>query len=196
AGTVALVAASPILFTRARTDAQVGWILSYLLGVGSMMATSTLYHRGSWSPEALRAWRRADFTAIFLAIAGSGVAVAGLTLHGAARVALMAAVALGGLAALVVRRFTRHLPGWSTALSYLVAGWAAAFFTPQIARGGGVACALLVIAGGLAYSAGAVVYASRRPRLSPRVFGFHELFHVCTLLGAGLHFAALAVALR
>ena len=124
------------------------------------------------------------------------MAIAGLTLHGRTRFALVGAVALGGLLALGVHRAARHLPRWSNALAYLVASWPAALFVPQIARGAGAACALLVIAGGVAYSLGAVVYASRRPRLAPNVFGFHELFHVCTLVGAGLHFAALALALR
>jgi hemolysin III len=195
-GAAALVACSPVLFARARSGAQVGWVLCYLVGVGSMMVVSACFHRVTWSPRAWRAWRRADFTAIFLAIAGTGLAVGGLTLHGRTRVALGAAVGLGGLAALAVHHLTRRLPRWSNALPYLVAGWAASLFVPQIARGGGTACAALVIAGGVAYSLGAVVYASRRPRLAPRVFGFHELFHACTLLGAGLHFAALAVALR
>lgn len=195
-GSVALFACSPILFARTHDAAQVAWVLCYLAGVGSMMVTSAFFHRGTWSERAWRAWRNADFTAIFLAIAGTGVAIAGLTLRGAVRGALVGAVALGGLAALGVHHVTRRLPRWSNALPYLVAGWAAALFVPEIARGAGDACAAFVIAGGVAYSLGAVVYASRRPRLAPRVFGFHELFHVCTLAGASLHFVALGLALR
>ncbi|MDH2903378.1 MAG: hemolysin III family protein, partial [Actinomycetota bacterium] len=65
-----------------------------------------------------------------------------------------------------------------------------------IERGGGEAVLWLIIAGGLVYSLGAVVYGAKRPRLNARVFGYHELFHALTLVGAGLHFAALYVALR
>jgi hemolysin III len=195
-GVVVLLACSPILFARTHTAAQVGWVLCYLVGVGSMMGTSALYHRVTWSPRARRAWRTADLTGIFLAIAGTGVALAGLTLHGRVRVAMFVTVGLAGVAALVLSRLTRRWRGWSSALPYLLVGWAASLFTLQIYRGGGAACMILVIAGGLAYSLGAVAYGLRRPRLIPHVFGYHELFHVGTLLGAGLHFAALAVALH
>lgn len=195
-GVVVLVACSPILFARTHSAAQVGWVLCYLLGVGAMMLTSALYHRVTWSPRARRAWRRADFTGIFLAIAGTGLALAGLTLHGRVRLALFGAVVLAGFVGLAISRLTRNVARWSSAVPYLVVGWAASLFTPQIERGGGATCLVLVIAGGLAYSLGAVAYGTRRPRLAPRVFGYHELFHVCTLVGAGLNFAALAVALR
>jgi hemolysin III len=195
-GVVALVACSPILFSRTHNAAQVGWVLCYLFGVGAMMLTSALYHLVTWSPRARRIWRQADLTGIFLAVAGTGLALAGLTLHGRVRLALLGGVALAGLLGLTVSRRARHVRGWSSAVPYLVVGWVASLFTPQIERGGGMTCLVLVIAGGVAYSLGAVAYATRRPRLAPRVFGYHELFHVGTLLGAGLHFAALAVALR
>jgi hemolysin III len=67
---------------------------------------------------------------------------------------------------------------------------------PQIYRGGGAWCFSLVVAGGLAYTLGALAYALKRPRLVPRVFGYHELFHAGTLIGAGLHFWAIGVALH
>jgi hemolysin III len=69
-------------------------------------------------------------------------------------------------------------------------------FLPQIGRGGGAVVLTLIIAGGLVYSLGAAVYGAKRPQLSPRIFGYHELFHAFTLVGAGLHFAAIYIALR
>jgi hemolysin III len=195
-GVVALIACSPILFARTHNAAQVGWVLCYLFGVGAMMLTSALYHLVTWSPRARRVWRHADLTGIFLACAGTGLALAGLTLHGRVRLALIGAVALAGLVGVTVSRLARHVAGWSSAVPYLVVGWTAALFTPQIERGGGLTCLVLVIAGGVAYSLGAVAYGTRRPRLIPHLFGYHELFHVGTLVGAGLHFAALAIALR
>jgi hemolysin III len=74
--------------------------------------------------------------------------------------------------------------------------WFAALVMLQIYRGGGPLCFSLIVGGGVAYSVGAVFYGTKRPRLSPRVFGYHELFHAFTLIGAGLHFAAISVALR
>ena len=167
AGALILPCFSPILLVRAQTWAQTGWVLCYLVGVESMLITSALFHRVRWSPAHRRVLKRADHSAIFLAIAGSYLAIAGLTMHGRIRLVLL-----------------------------LVVGWAAVAVLPQIYRGGGATCFLLVVAGGLAYTLGALAYALKWPRLAPRVFGYHELFHAGTLLGAGLHFWALGVALH
>lgn len=195
-GVVVLLACSPILLVRARTWPQVGWVLCYLVGVGSMMLTSALLHRGNWSPSRRRAWRRADHSTIFLAITGSYLAIAGLTMHGTIRTVLMIVIGSGAVVGIAIRQLALDAPKWANTLPYLVVGWAAMTVMPQIYRGGGVLCFSLIIAGGLAYSVGAMFYGTKHPRLSPRVFGYHELFHAFTLLGAGLHFWAIAVALR
>ncbi len=195
-GVVALVAASPILFARAQTWAQVGWILCYVVGVGSMMFTSSLYHRLQWTPTQRRAWQRADHSTIFLAISGTYLALAGLTMHGTVRLVLMIVIVVGAAAGTAIRQWAIDAPKWANTLPYLIVGWAAVTVMPQIYRGGGPACFALIIAGGVAYSLGAAVYGAKRPRLVPAVFGYHELFHALTLVGAGLHFAALSFALR
>jgi hemolysin III len=195
-GAVLLFGCSPILLVRARTWPQVGWALCYVLGVGVMMITSALYHRINWSPPARRAWRRADHSTIFLAITGSYLAIAGLTMHGTIRLVLLLVIGAGAAVGITIRQLTMDTPKWVNSMPYLVVGWAAVAVMPQIYRGGGPLCFSLVVAGGLAYTAGAVFFGARRPRLSPRVFGYHELFHACTVLGAALTFWALAVALR
>jgi len=195
-GAVVLVLASPLLFARAHTWSQVGWILCYVVGVDAMMLTSALFHRVHWSPTKRRAWKRADHSAIFLAITGSYLAIAGLTMHGTIRVVLLVVIGCGAAVGIAIRQLALDTPKWVNTLPYLVVGWAAVGVLPQIYRGGGEACFWLVVAGGFAYSVGAVFYGTKRPKLSPRVFGYHELFHAFTLLGAGLHFAALALALR
>ncbi|MGB8180565.1 MAG: hemolysin III family protein, partial [Acidimicrobiales bacterium] len=81
-------------------------------------------------------------------------------------------------------------------LPYLVMGWAAVAVMPQIYRGGGAACLWLIVSGGIAYTLGAIFLGLKRPRLWPRIFGPHELFHALTLVGAGCHFAAVYLALR
>jgi hemolysin III len=108
----------------------------------------------------------------------------------------MIIIGAGAGVGIAVRQLALDAPKWANTLPYLVVGWAAVTVMPQIYRGGGTFCFSLVIAGGLAYSVSAVFYGTKRPRLSPRVFGYHELFHAFTLLGAGLHFWAIAVALR
>lgn len=195
-GAVVLLGCSPILFARSHTWAQVGWVLCYVVGVGSMMVTSALFHRVNWSPTRRRAWKRADHSTIFLAITGSYLAVAGLTMHGTVRLVLIIVISSGAAVGIAIRQLALDTPKWVNTLPYLVVGWAAVTVMPQIYRGGGPMVFALIVAGGLAYSVGAVFYGAKRPVLSPRVFGYHELFHACTLLGAGLHFSALAIALR
>jgi hemolysin III len=193
---VVLIACSPILLARARTWPQVGWVLCYVVGVFAMMATSAIYHRVNWSTRARRAWRRADHSTIFLAITGSYLAIAGLTMHGTIRLVLLLVIGAGAAAGITIRQLTMDTPRWVNSAPYIVVGWAAVGVMPQIYRGGGPLCFFLVVAGGLAYTIGAVFFGTRRPKLSPRVFGYHELFHACTVLGAALTFWALAVALR
>jgi hemolysin III len=195
-GAVVLLACSPILLARARTWPQVAWVLCYVVGVGSMMITSALFHRVNWSPSKRRAWKRADHSTIFLAITGSYLAISGLTMHGTIRDVLIIVISCGAAVGIAIRQLALDTPKWVNTLPYLVVGWAAVTVMPQIYRGGGPLVFSLIVAGGLAYSVGAVFYGSKRPHLSPRVFGYHELFHACTLLGAGLHFVAIAVALH
>ncbi len=161
-----------------------------------MMVTSALFHRINWSPSKRRAWKRADHSTIFAAITGSYLAIAGLTMHGLIRVVLLVVIGVATVVGIAVRQFALYAPKWVNTLPYLVVGWAAVTVLPQIERGGGPWCFALIIAGGLAYSLGALFYGTKWPRLAPRVFSYHELFHAMTLLGAGLHFAAIALALR
>lgn len=195
-GLVVLLACSPILFLLARNGAAIGWSICFVAGVATMMLTSALFHRINWSPKARRAWRRADHSAIFAAIAGSYFALAGLTMHGTARVVLLSIVAGGTVVGVAIRQLALDTPKWVSTLPYLVVGWAAVAFIPQMYRGGGLACLLFVLGGGLAYTVGAIFYGTKRPKLWPRVFGYHELFHALTLVGAGLHFTAIAIAIR
>jgi hemolysin III len=161
-----------------------------------MFITSALFHRVHWDTTRRRAMKRADHSAIFLAITGSYLAIAGLTMHGTIRLVLLLIVIAGAVFGVGVRQWALDAPKWVNTLPYLALGWAAVAVLPQIYRGGGAECFFLVAAGGLAYTLGAVAYAFKWPRLAPGVFGYHELFHAGTLLGAGLNFWAIGVALH
>jgi hemolysin III len=195
-GLPAFFGSSSALFLRARSGAQVGWILCFVLGVGSMLFTSASYHRLTWSPQTLRRWRRADHFSIFLAITGTYLAVIGLTMHGEIRTVVLLVFGVGTVAGIVIRQLTIDTQNWLNTLPYLVMGWAAVAVMPQIYRGGGAACLGLIISGGVAYSLGAFFLGFKRPRLWPRTFGHHELFHALTLVGTGCHFAAVYLALK
>ena len=92
----------------------------------------------------------------------------------------------GALAGVALRQVWLDAPQWVVAIPYVVVGWCPVIVTPQLVRGLGWAGFVLMLAGGLAYTAGALVYARKRPDPWPGVFGFHEVFHACTLVGAGL----------
>ena len=197
AGGVAVVwGASPFLFARCATWAQVLWVLCYVVGVATMMGTSALFHRIRWNPRQRRAWRRADHSAIFFAISGSYLALAGLTMHGTIRMETLIVIGVCTLIGIAIRQLSMNAPKWANTIPFLVMSWFAALVMLQIYRGGGPLCFALIVGGGVAYSVGAIFYGTKRPKLSPRVFGYHELFHAFTLIGVGLHFAAISVALR
>lgn len=191
-----LFACSPILLARCRTWAQVGWVLCFLVGVGAMLMTSALLHRVNWTPSQRQAWRRADHSTIFLAITGTYFALAGLTMHGTIRLVLLIIVGVSTLVGIAIRQLSMNAPKWANTIPFLAMSWTAAVVMLQMYRGGGPLCFAFIVGGGAAYSIGAVFYGTKRPKLSPRVFGYHELFHAFTLLGVGLHFAAVYVALR
>ena len=195
-GVFVLLGTSPLLIARAQNWTQVIWVCCFIFGVASMMTTSALFHRVNWSPSKRRAWRRADHSTIFLAITGSYAAISGLTMHGTIRLVLLIVIGTGAVIGIAIRQLALDTPKWVNTLPYLVVGWAAVGVMPQIYRGGGHSVFLLVVAGGIAYSIGAVFYGTKWPKLSPRVFGYHELFHSLTIVGAGLHFCAVYLALR
>ncbi len=117
-------------------------------------------------------------------------------MHGTIRLVLLLVIGAGAAVGITIRQLTMDTPKWVNSMPYLVVGWAAVAVMPQIYRGGGPLCFCLVVSGGVAYTVGAIFFGAKRPKLSPRVFGYHELFHACTVLGAALTFWALDVALR
>jgi hemolysin III len=109
---------------------------------------------------------------------------------------VLAIVWSGAAAAIILKFAWVGAPKWLSAVTGVAVGWAGVAAMPQVDRHDGIAPVVLLAAGGLAYTAGALVYATRKPDPSPRVFGFHEVFHACTLVGALLHLACVASIVR
>jgi hemolysin III len=164
----------------------------YALSISALFGVSALFHRHTWGPVGHRRMRRADHSTIFIAIAGSYTAVAGIALSGWPRTTLLVIVWAGALVGITVRQAWLDAPKWVIALPYVVVGWAAVVVLPQLFRALGSTGFILLLAGGLAYSTGAAVYALKRPNPDPEVFGYHEVFHACTIVGAILHFVVIA----
>jgi hemolysin III len=165
----------------------------YAVSLSALFGTSALYHRVNWSRPDVRRWmRRLDHSMIFFLIAGTYTPFALLVLDGPLADAILAVVWAGAVIGAIVEMVWIEHPKWVAAIVYMSLGWVAAIAFPGLWEGMGVAGALLVAAGGLLYTVGAVIYATERPNPNPRVFGYHEIFHLFVILAAAAHFAAIA----
>jgi hemolysin III len=166
----------------------------YAASVAMLFGTSAAYHRGTWGPRAQGVMSRLDHSMIFVLIAGTYTPFALLLLQGWVRWAVFGVVWGGAAAGIGLRNVLRQPPRWVFVLLYLALGWVAVGVVPQILEAGGVAVFVLVVVGGLLYTAGAVVYARKKPDPSPRWFGFHEVFHALTLAAFAVHYIAVSLA--
>lgn len=184
---IVLVALSPT--STARAANVVFWVSALML-----FGTSAVYHRGRWSPRVAGVLRRMDHTNIFLIIAGTYTPLSVLLLDAPTARTLLIIVWSGALVGLLMRVFWLNAPRWLYTPIYVALGWVAVWFLPDFADAGGTAVLWLVIAGGIAYTVGAVVYGLKRPNPSPRWFGFHEIFHTLTVVGYSCHYIAVSIA--
>ena len=186
AALVAWLVAGPFLIA-AGPDAESRAALTvYVLSMLAMFGVSAAFHRIRWSAPAWRRMRRADHSALFVGIAGTSTAVAVLALSGWSQALMLSLVWAGAVAGIVLRQVWLDAPQWAVAIPYVVVGWCSLIVAPQLFRAlGGVGFVLILIAG-VAYTAGALIYARKRPDPWPEVFGFHEAFHTCTVIGAGI----------
>jgi hemolysin III len=160
--------------------------------VSAMLGASALYHRVTWSPR-LRLWmRRIDHAGIYLLIAGTYTPVGLLVLKGPLQTIVLGVVWTGAAAAIVLKFAWVAAPKWLAAVIGIALGWVGVFAMPQLAHRAGIAAVVLLAVGGLAYTAGAIVYARRRPDPVPHVFGYHELFHALTLVAVACQYVAVA----
>jgi hemolysin III len=164
----------------------------YAAALCALFGTSALYHRVTWRP-AVRQWmRRLDHSMIFVLIAATYTPFATLVLSEPLAEVVLLGVWGGALAGIVFTLVWIQAPKWLTAAAYVALGWFSLIALPQLVERTGVGALALLAAGGVAYTAGAVIYALRRPDPRPGVFGYHELFHVLVVLAAAAHFIAVA----
>jgi hemolysin III len=162
----------------------------YCVTVTLLFGTSALYHRREWTPAAQRVMKRLDHSMIFVFIAGTYTPIAVLTLPANTAIAVLITVWTGALLGVAVQIGWPAAPRWLSAPCYIALGWVAAFVLPDLLHNAGVAAFVLLLAGGAIYTIGAVVYALKRPDPWPGTFGFHEVFHLCTLVAATCHYVA------
>ncbi|MGO4956538.1 PAQR family membrane homeostasis protein TrhA [Luteococcus sp. Sow4_B9] len=167
----------------------------YTLSAVLLFGNSAFYHRGTWSPGTLAVFRRVDHANIFVFIAGSYTPLAVGMLHGRSLRILLTMIWLCALAGVLFRVFWISAPRWLYVALYLAMGWAAVGWLGQFWQAGGPWVVFLIALGGLIYSVGAVVYGRKSPNPWPSTFGFHEIFHSCTVLAAVCHYIAICLVL-
>jgi hemolysin III len=165
----------------------------YAFSLSALLGVSALYHRVDWRPGARRWMRRLDHTMIFVLIAGTYTPFALLVLHGTIAEVVLIAVWSCAAAGVILNLIWWDAPKPVTAAVYLSTGWIALLAFPQLWSGLGPVGFGLVVLGGALYTAGAVVYARKRPDPRPEVFGYHEIFHLLVIAAAACQFAAIAI---
>jgi hemolysin III len=187
------LAAGPALVIGAPTGHRLAASV-YAVTLSALFGVSALYHRIVWSPRARGVLKRLDHSMIFLLIAGTYTAASTIALPDGSARWLLVTVWAGAFAGIVQQVLRPDLPNPVTALPYLALGWVAVAIIGELYRSLGAGGFALLLAGGIAYTAGALAYALRRASLSPRLFGYHEVFHALVIVGAAAHYAMLASA--
>ena len=166
----------------------------YAVALSALLGTSALYHRITWRPNARRWMRRLDHSMIFVLIAGTYTPVALLALQGSLATTILIVLWAGALGGMFFKLAWIDAPKWLLAAIYVVLGLVSAAVFGQLPGAIGWLGVAGLAAGGVLYTAGAVVYASGRPNPAPAVFGYHEIFHVLVIVAAALHYAVIAFA--
>lgn len=165
----------------------------YAACVTLLFGVSALYHRVTWrTPNARRWMRRLDHSAIFLLIAGTYTPFALLVLHGSLADVVLAVMWSGAVGGILLKLLWIDAPKRLAAVIYVALGSVAVAVTPDMISQIGVVASILVAAGGILYTLGAVTYALRRPDPVPAVFGYHEVFHALVIVAAALQYAVIA----
>lgn len=168
----------------------------YSATVLGVFGVSALYHRRDWAaPRSRQLMRRLDHSMIFLFIAGTYTPMMLLAMPRPTGLVVLAVVWAGALAGVVLKLCWPDAPRWLAVPIYVALGWVAIFVVPDLITGVGVAGVVLLLAGGLLYTLGALCYVLRRPDPWPQTFGYHEVFHAATVLAALCQFIAVWLAL-
>jgi hemolysin III len=165
----------------------------YAFSLSAMLGTSALYHRVTWSPEARQWMRRLDHTMIFVFIAGTYTPFALLVMHGTLADVVLIVVWASAAGGVILNLVWISAPYWFTSAVYVSTGWVAIVTLPQLWDEIGPVGVGMIALGGALYTAGAVIYARRRPDPRPQVFGYHEIFHLLVIAAAAVQYAAVAI---
>ena len=190
AGTFPVAIAAGIVLIVFAQGGAAKWAAAVFMATSMLLfGNSALYHRFDWSAKVKITLKRIDHANIFLLIAGTYTPLAVLALPPGKGALLLALVWGGTVVGILFRVFWIHAPRWLYVALYLLMGWAAVMFMVDLFAANATMMVLVII-GGLLYTGGAVIYALKKPNPWPGHFGFHEIFHVCTVLAFLCHWTA------
>ena len=191
AGTLPVAIALGVVLTVLAEGTALTWACAVFLATSTLLfGISALYHRVNWGPRAAALMRRLDHSNIFLLIAGTYTPMTVAALEPPTTQILLTLVWSGALLGILFRLFWLSAPRWLYVILYIGLGWTAVWFAGDLITAN-LAAVILVMVGGVAYTGGAVVYGLKRPDPAPGVFGFHEVFHTCTVIAFACHWAAM-----
>jgi hemolysin III len=187
---VALIAGFVLVIITPTLSMRVA-VAIFTLASATLFTVSATYHRVNWSPKYKAIFRKLDHANIFLIIAATYTPLTIYWLDRTEARTLLLLVWVGSISGLLIRIFWINAPRWLFVPIYVALGWAAIFYLPSFLQNAGWVIVSLIFSGGVAYSVGAVIYALKRPKLSLKYFGFHELFHAFTIAGYICHYLAI-----
>lgn len=184
---VALGACAMLVAKSTNSNSLVASVV-YSVCLVMLFGISAAYHRPNWSARARAVMRRIDHSAIFVLIGGCFTPVCLLAMPEEIGFKLLKIVYAAVLFGVLKCVFWSHAPKWFSSLTYIIVGALFVPFMPELYASLGANNMALIIGGGIIYIIGAVFYTFKKPNFFPEVFGHHELFHVCVVIGAICHF--------
>ncbi len=191
AGAVLAAAALAVLLYTAIVNRDVWQIVAFSIFGSSLIllySASATYHLVNGSEKVMKVLRKLDHSMIFVLIAGTYTPVCLILLRGAVGYSMLSVIWSCAIIGIVLKMFFMNIPRWLYTGVYLLMGWLAVAVIVPLFRASGLAVVLWLLAGGLFYTAGGVIYALKRPNIIPNWLGFHEIFHLLVILGSVSHF--------
>lgn len=184
-------AAVVVLVTMSASAASAWASVIYGFTLVSMFVISAVYHKPNWSPKVRQRLRQLDHVAIYLLIAGTTTPICLLALESSAGKTLLAIMWLGAFVGTLRELLWKNAPKALSALIYVVLAWLGAPFLADIYRGIGTSGLALLLTGAVIYTLGALIYAFKWPNPAPKVFGYHEIFHLFVIVASAFHFVVI-----
>ncbi|MDD2574718.1 MAG: hemolysin III family protein [Bacillota bacterium] len=190
-GALLSVAALAVMLYVAIANRNVWQIVAFSIFGSSMIllySASAIYHLVNTSVRAIGILRKLDHSMIFVLIAGTYTPICLILLRGIVGYSMLSVIWSCAIIGIVLKMYFMNVPRWLYTGVYLLMGWLALVVIVPLFKVAGIGAVLWLLIGGLFYTLGGVIYAIKKPNIIPHWLGFHEIFHVFTMLGSVSHF--------